>query len=149
MRDTAGRADELQVPRLVFDEMLGHAREGAPLEICGVLAGRAGRVERIYKGDNIEPSAVSYQLDPVQQIRFQKAIREEGMRMLAIYHSHPAGRAYPSPKDVELAVWEAVYIIIGLGGIGMGGAPGDEKTPEVRAFLIEEGKIRETGLKII
>ncbi len=57
--------------------------------------------------------------------------------MVAIYHSHPSSSAYPSPKDVSLAFYEdAVYVIAGLAG----------KAPEVKAFSIREGEIREVEI---
>lgn len=119
--------------------MVGHAISGSPFEVCGVLAGKGNLVEFIYRGQNVDASPVSYQLDPGQQLEIEKEMKKEGRKMLCIYHSHPAGPAYPSPKDVSLAVWDTVYIIIGLAG----------EAPEVRAFIIEDASIREAGLEII
>jgi proteasome lid subunit RPN8/RPN11 len=128
----------LEIPKHIHDDMLSHAREGAPVEVCGILAGKGSRVERIYRGTNADPSAVSYEFDPREQLRIQKEIRNLGLEMLAIYHSHPGGVAYPSPKDIRLALWDAVYIIIGLAGEG----------PEVRGYRIDEGKVEEAALKV-
>lgn len=128
----------LEIPKLIYKEMLSHAREGLPFEICGILAGKENRVERIYKGKNVDPSPVSYRLDPKEQLRWQKEMRAAGLRMLAIYHSHPEGRAYMSPKDKELAVWETAYIVIGFG----------PREPEVRGFRVEGGEVKEIQFKI-
>ncbi len=128
----------LFIPEDVYRQMLRHAQEGAPVEVCGILAGKENRIELIYRGTNSDPSAVSYQLDPKEQFFIQKDIRRRGLGMLAIYHSHPAGRAWPSPKDISLALWDAVYIIIGLLGEG----------PEVKGFIIRDGRVEEEELTV-
>jgi proteasome lid subunit RPN8/RPN11 len=117
----------------------GGGRGGAPVEVCGILAGKSNLAERIYKGSNVDPSPVSYQLDPREQLRIEKELRRDGLRMLAIYHSHPAGRAVPSAKDIELGVWDAVYIIVGLSG-----------GPEVKGWrFFEGGKALEAEIKVV
>ncbi|MDA8169233.1 MAG: M67 family metallopeptidase [Nitrospiraceae bacterium] len=141
MRATVSSAvNILKIPSEICREMLLHARAGAPLEICGILAGRGNTVERIYKGSNIEASEVSYELDPREYLRIEKEFRSEGMRMLAIYHSHPIGHARPSHKDITLAVWDAVYIIIGLA---------DRDNPDVKGFRINGDEAREIKLRVI
>ena len=117
----------LEIPSGIYEDMLSHAGGDSKNEVCGILAGQGSRVERIFRGKNSDRSSVSYELDPRQQLEIEKELAKSGMRMLAIYHSHPMGQAYPSPKDIQLAVWDVVYIIIGL--------PGD-KNPQVRAFRI-------------
>jgi len=88
---------------------------------------------------NNEGSPVSYLMDPTEQFRVMKDIREKGLSMIAIFHSHPASRPYPSPKDVELAFYEdAAYVIVGLGG----------EEPEVKAFSIREQQIQEIGVVV-
>jgi len=129
----------LKIPRSIYEDMLSHAGSGGPIEVCGILAGRNGVVENIYRGTNADFSPTSYQFPPQEQFFIQKDIRESGLEMLAIYHSHPAGPAYMSPKDRELAVWDAVYVVIGF--------PGDE--PQVKAFLARNGTIEEIILEII
>ncbi len=127
--------DGLDIPADIYREMVSHATGDRENEVCGILGGyprdkknsKKNLVERIFRGENVDRSPVSYQLDPRQQLRIEKELKKEGMQMLAIYHSHPHGQAYPSPKDVLLAVWDVIYIIIGL--------PGDEKQ-QVRAFRI-------------
>ena len=122
--------------------MLSHARAGGPIEVCGILAGRGETVEKTYRGTNVDFSPTSYQFPPQEQFFIQKDIRNSGLRMLAIYHSHPAGPAYMSPKDRELAEfgeWDAVYIVIGF--------PGGE--PEVKGFVVRDGQVEESALEII
>jgi len=117
-----------------ISQMVGHARAEAPLEACGVLAGKEGVVERVYPAINMEKSLVRYTMDPQQQFRIFMEIEERGWELLGIYHSHPGGAAYPSERDIELAFYpDSVHFIISLA----------EDKPKVRAFRIIEGEVRE------
>ncbi len=104
-----------------------------------MLAGDRNTAEKIYKMMNIENSSVSYMMDPEEQFRVMKDMRKNGHKMVAIYHSHPHSQAYPSPKDVSLAFYsDQIYIIVGLT---------DKDRPEVRAFEIFEGDVREVQIQ--
>lgn len=128
---------KLIIPQEIFNEMLDHCREGYPKEACGILAGNGNEVKKIYKMINIENSPVSYRLDPKEQFRVMKEIRQENLSMLAIYHSHPSSAPYPSSKDVELAFYDdVVYIIISL----------ISKEPTVKGYFIKSGSIKEVTL---
>jgi proteasome lid subunit RPN8/RPN11 len=130
---------ELLIPRQILDEMLAHCREGHPNEACGILAGRGNEVLKIYKIHNLESSPVSYLMDSMEQFRGMKDMRENSLDMLGIFHSHPSSAAYPSPKDVSLAFYEdAAYVIVSFAG----------KEPEVKAFSIRGGEIREVGVVV-
>ncbi len=132
--------DGLCIPLPLFDRMVAHCMTAYPNETCGILAGRDRVIEKIYEMTNIEPSPVSYLMDPKEQFLAMKEMRNEGKRMIAIYHSHPQSPAYPSGKDVSLAFYpDTVYIIVGLA---------DRGKPEVRGFEISEGKVREVSIDL-
>ena len=60
-----------------------------------------------------------------------------GEELVAIYHSHPATQAYPSPTDrAESHYPEAIYVLVSL----------RERTPDVRGFQIRDGWVREVAL---
>ncbi len=125
---------DITIPENIINEMIQHAREGYPEEVCGILAGDESAVTTIYRMTNTEHSPVSYFMDPREQFQVMKDMRQKGLKMLAIYHSHPEAEAYPSQKDVRLAFYDDVaYIIISL----------LHKEPVVRAFSIRDGKITE------
>lgn len=126
----------LRIRKKIYEEMINHCTDSLPYEACGILAGRE-EVTHIYKIRNIEPSSISYFMDPLEQLRAMKDMRERNIAIIAIYHSHPCGNAYPSQKDVELAIYEVYYVIIAI-----------EPKIEVRAFIIKDKKIEETTLKI-
>ncbi len=130
----------IEIPNSVISEMVEHAREGHPNEVCGIVAGKDFASSHAYRMTNTEPSPVSYQMDPKEQLRVEKNMREQGEKMLAIYHSHPDSEAYPSAKDAREAYqwnWNALYIIIGM----------IKNTPSIRAFSIEDGRIDEITVK--
>ncbi len=126
--------DQIRVPSSILQEIINHAREGYPEEVCGILAGNDDEVIRIYRMTNMEHSPVSYFMDPKEQFQVMKQMRSEGLKMVAIYHSHPDSQAYPSQKDVSLAFYDDVaYIIVSLA----------EEPPLVNAFEIKGGSVRE------
>jgi len=132
---------ELIIPKDLLEKILDHCKMAFPNEACGILAGKGEQVSRVYAMTNIEPSPVSYFMDPGEQFRVQKEMRERGEGMIAIFHSHPQSPAYPSAKDVKLAFYDdAVYMIVGLSGSG---------ADEIRAFNIREGNVTEIGIRAV
>jgi len=128
----------LNIPGALFERMLAHCRESYPDEACGLLAGAGDRVTFLFEMTNTEASPVSYFMDPKEQFRAMKEMREKGLQLVGIFHSHPQSPAYPSPTDVSLACYdEAVYIIVSLV---------ERERPEVKAFSIVAGKIEEVAL---
>jgi proteasome lid subunit RPN8/RPN11 len=119
--------------------VISHCKSVYPNEACGLLAGERNIAEKIYRITNIEKSSVSYMMDPDEQFRVMKEMRKNGHEIVAIYHSHPYSQAYPSPVDVSLAFYpDPVYLIVGLT---------DKNRPEVRAFEILEGDVREVQIE--
>lgn len=115
----------IRIPRAEFDRMLGHASQEAPLEACGLVAGRTHahdvrEVVRIVPLPNAEHSPVHFTIDPSAQLAALKAIRAEGLELLGNWHSHPATPARPSLEDRRHAHDpHASYLILSLSG----GAP--------------------------
>jgi len=131
---------QLVIPRHLLDKVISHCHEVYPNEACGILAGKEGVVQKVYKMKNTENSPVSYMMNPKEQFTVMKEIRKEGLDLTAIYHSHPDLDAYPSPRDVKLAFYsESVYVIVSLLNNG----------PMIRAFTIKEGNIEEVEIKVI
>ncbi len=121
-----------------METILRHVRSAAPLEACGLLAGRGATVLRVYPLSNEDRSEVSYRLNPEEQYHVFVEIEAQGQQLIGIYHSHPQTVAYPSTRDIEAAYYpEAVYLIVSLI---------DETSPEVRAFRIRNGDVQEEQL---
>ena len=59
--------DALEIPQEIFSQMLAQAREEAPLEACGILAGSGHRVQHFYKMANTDQSADHFTMAPEEQ----------------------------------------------------------------------------------
>ena len=94
---------EICIPKDIFERMLDQAIAEAPIEACGILAGRDSRVERMYRMINTEGREDHYMMEPREQFAVAKDIRAAGLSMLAIYHSHPATAARPSAENRRVA----------------------------------------------
>ncbi len=139
----------LTIPKADLQRLFEHALAGYPNEACGMLAGKNGKVEKVYTMRNAKPGPDYYEMDAEEQFRVMKDIRDSGFDMIGLFHSHPTGRAYPSSVDVEQAYWpgtqlpnypDAVYVIVSLM---------DRRNPVARGFSIEEGKVTEVPLSVI
>lgn len=129
----------IMLPKEFAQEMLAQAKEKAPYEACGIIAGKGGRAVKLYRTANAEHSETTYRLEPEEQYKIFMEMEEKGWELWAIYHSHPAFPAYPSARDIKQAYFpEALYIIVSLA----------QEEPEIRAFRIVEGEVREEEVVI-
>lgn len=130
----------LTIARSVYAEMLAATQAAAPLEACGLLAGTDDRVTKCYVLNNADASPEHYSMKPEEQFAALKDMRAAGLRMLGIWHSHPASPARMSEEDLRLAYTpDAVYVILSL-----------EKPaqPQVRAFVVCDNAAQETPVVV-
>ena len=122
-------------------QLIAQARRDAPNETCGLIGGRDARALEIYPLKNIDASPrTCYFADPQELVRATLDIQVRGWQVLAIYHSHPASPAYPSPTDVARTFYpDAIYIVISLL---------NPETTQVRGFQIHGSQISEVTLDI-
>lgn len=108
----------VRVPEPVLAEVLDHAREGQPHEVCGILAGEADEprtVERAFPTENVHDNPrTEYLIDPDEQFQVIMEVEDElGLDVVGFYHSHPSGPQHLSSTDVERASWpDAVYLLV-------------------------------------
>ena len=129
-------AERLAFPAELRQELIAHAREGTPDEVCGILAGRDGRVERVFRVSNTADAVsaergvfreresgvaapgrkpVHYYMDPRDQLRVYNEIDDLGLDVIGYYHSHTHSEARPSPTDIRLATdLTPVYVLVSL-----------------------------------
>jgi proteasome lid subunit RPN8/RPN11 len=129
----------VRVPKVIYEELLVHAREEAPNECCGLIGGSDGVAKTVYRARNVEASPLRYNLDPQDQFRIMTEMDERGEELSAIYHSHTASPAYPSQTDINLAAYpDALYLIVSL-------AEGEK---DLRGFSITDGEVTEVDLAV-
>ena len=98
----------------VIATLLAEAARAAPAECCGLLLGRAGRIEEARPAANVSPEPLRrFEIDPATLIAAHRAARAGGLDLIGYYHSHPAGYPHPSTTDREHAsgddrVWAIV-----------------------------------------
>lgn len=121
--------------------MLQQARAEAPVEACGILAGKDSMVEKLYKMTNVDNSSDHFMMEPKEQFAVVKDVRDAGLKMLAIYHSHPNTPARPSAEDIRLALArDVVHVIVSLQ---------NSNRLAVRGFVIENGNVTEVLVRIV
>jgi proteasome lid subunit RPN8/RPN11 len=121
--------------------LLGEARRNPSRECCGLLAGRDGVISVIFPAGNALASAAAYEIAPDELFALFRAMREQGLDHLGIYHSHPNTDNAPSPTDIERAYYpEAAYFII---------SPRADAPRPVRAFRIAGGRAEELEIETI
>lgn len=131
----------LTVEEPLMKAMLAAAREAAPLEACGLLGGLNGRATEFYRLTNAEASGEHYSMLPGEQFAAVKDMREKGVKMLSIWHSHPATPARMSDEDLRLAYTpDVVYLIVSLA------AP---DAPGLRGFVVEPHRVIEAEVRIV
>jgi proteasome lid subunit RPN8/RPN11 len=119
-------------------EILAYLEAHAPLEACGLLAGKGNRVEKVLFVRNQAQSPVRFVMDPHEQLQAFEWIDDHGLDLLGIFHSHPAGPETASPTDIAEAAYEVVHVICSR-------RDGEWK---LRGFWIEAGNAAETPLHI-
>ena len=131
---------DLEIRQDIFSRVIEHARREYPLESCGILVGKNGKITKVYPMENTEKSSSSYLMAPEEQLKVFREVEAEGLELSAIYHSHPHSPALPSQRDVDYAFYpDSLILIISLM---------DPKGPQLGVFQIENGKIEQKGLKI-
>ena len=138
----------IEIARADYEAMVAHAQRDFPDECCGLLAGAADQVRRVYPMVNVEHSPSTYRVDPLDLLKVFQELddtaqrpEEHRLEMVGIYHSHTHSEAYPSPTDVLYARGypEAAYLIISLT---------DRAAPVARAFRIEGERICEEEVRV-
>jgi proteasome lid subunit RPN8/RPN11 len=136
----------VQIAPELLAQLLDHARAEAPNECCGVLAtlpsrdGAPARAVAAHRALNAAASPLRFEIDGREVMRLLEEIEQAGYELGGIYHSHTRTAPYPSQTDINFAAsWPGVeWVIVGLAG------PGE---PDVRSYLIEEGRVREVALE--
>ena len=122
----------------MLETIIAHAEAGFPDEVCGILAGKQDQAIALHRGRNVSSTPrVAYELD-LDTLALQIGFANDGMELVGIYHSHPAGPEIPSATDIAQSYYpDAITIICSLE---------DPSQPTLRAFRIVDGEISDVHL---
>jgi len=128
----------LELSQSLLQEMIAYVDMYAPLEACGVLAGKDARVEKMIGVLNQAQSPVRFVMDPYEQLNAFDWIDSNGLDLVGIFHSHPAGPEIVSATDILEAAYAVVHVILARTGMQW----------KARGFWIENGEAKEVTLQI-
>jgi proteasome lid subunit RPN8/RPN11 len=129
----------LSLGRNHWQEMLEHVDRHAPLEACGLLAGKNNRVEKVILVRNQAQSPVRFVMDPYEQLQAFEWIDSNSLDLLGIFHSHPAGPETVSATDIAEAAYKVVHLIWSR----------NQDSWKARGFWLENGSATEVPLQIL
>lgn len=130
----------LKIERKIFNAMLAHGRREEPNEACGYLAAKDGVICHHFELTNIDAAPDHYSMNPKEQFATIRRIREMGMEVAGVYHSHPETPARPSVEDMRLAYDpNMTYVIVSL----MAGVD------PVLAYKIKQGVVNNIPLQVV
>jgi [CysO sulfur-carrier protein]-S-L-cysteine hydrolase len=145
----------LLIPRNHYDAMVAQAQTELPNECCGLLAGlvmetalpscsssrvKVGNVLQRYPLVNNAASPREYLANDRTLFEAYRDMRNRGLDLLAVYHSHPASDPVPSKTDLARNYFEQiVHLIISL--------TADE--PVVRAWWLGQQDYREADWGVL
>jgi [CysO sulfur-carrier protein]-S-L-cysteine hydrolase len=129
---------QLKISQKHWQEMLDYVEQNAPLESCGLLAGKNDQVGKVIFVRNQAQSPARFVMDPYEQLKAFDWIESNGLDLLGIFHSHPAGPETASVTDISEAAYEVVHLIWSR----------NQERWNVRGFWIENGSVTEVPLQI-
>ena len=131
---------DLEIHEELLNRIIEHARQEYPLESCGILAGKAGKITNFYSMINAKKRSSCYLMEPEEQLKVFLEIEKRGLELSAIYHSHPHTAAFPSQRDVDYAFYpDSLILIISLM---------ERENRQIGAFQIEKGRIQKKTIKV-
>lgn len=123
-----------------MDDMANHAMWDISKEACGYLGAVNGTINTCYRMRNMDDSDEHFTLDPGEQFSVIRDMRKSGIKLAAVYHSHPETPARPSEEDIRLANDPNVsYVIVSL-------ADGDVS---IKSFRIKKGKAVSEEIELV
>lgn len=134
----------IYIEKKEYEKIIEQAKKEFPNECCGFLAGNKKEqnlfIKTAYAMTNIDASSEHFSMDPKEQFKAVKSIRENNMELVGNYHSHPYTPSRPSEEDKRLAYDpKAIYGILSL----------EKEEPVFNLFKIEKGNVEKIQYEII
>lgn len=133
--------NSLTLTKEQYQKMITYVDSHAPLEACGLLAGRDSKVEHVIVVSNQAQSTVRYVMNPIEQLHAFEWIDSNGLDLIGIFHSHPSGPETVSPTDLAEAAYAVVYVILAR--------MDNAHAWSARGFWLENGKYSEVVLQVL
>ena len=107
----------LTIPASHWQSLIAHLRSALPAEGCGLLAAPETEdgdlaITHLFPGRNILDSPTRFRMDPVEVISAFRYMRENDLRLAAIFHSHPTSPPTLSATDLREAHYPNAAIVI-------------------------------------
>ena len=105
----------MRLPADLYQAIKRHALDTAPRECVGLVGGFGGDLCAVFPLENIADDPTDqYQVALGDQQVALQTIANAGLKLCAVYHSHPRAAAVPSLRDIREA-FPGIHIIIGMG----------------------------------
>lgn len=140
-------SDVIHITREAYSSILSQAQHDAPIESCGYALGTIDGDGNILITENrpltnIDHSSEHFSFDPKEQFAAIKYARQQGLKVIGNWHSHPASPSRPSEEDKRLAFDPtALYLILSLAPDVSGHPYVAEGEPVLNAFKIVDGNV--------
>lgn len=132
---------KVTITRQAYESILAQARQDAPVESCGYLLGldKESATEN-YAMTNIDHAEEHFSLDPKEQFAAIKYARQNALKVVGNWHSHPVSPSRPSQEDIRLAYDPSIlYFILSLAA----------EEPVLNAFRIQNGNVEKLPVTIV
>src|ERR1700678_1723210 len=129
----------IEIHSAILRAMIEHARRETRPECCALRAGSGYKITHAYPAKNVAANpATSYEVSTKEIVNLTRQIRETGLELLGIYHSHPNENEEPSETDISAVGYpDLAYFII---------SHISDEHPQVRAFSIRDLQTSELNL---
>ncbi len=165
----------LVIPQRILDDLIAHARELAPYECCGLLAGTDNTVTHSYRIKNIvalegaqhlssfdqakaahlerlspaDRAEIAFVMDMQDFSAAKKDIRTRGLDLQVVYHSHPQDPARPSVTDIKIATdYEEIWPKINLPTPAYLLISLMHDVPDIQTYWINAGQVTKTDVLV-
>lgn len=130
----------LQLPAMIFEELVHHATRESPYESVGMLIGKDGLVFEYLPLINELQSPTRFLTEARSMLQAEKRRRQLGCDVLAIVHSHPTSEPIPSQYDVaDHYSNDVMCVIVSL----------MQAEPHLRSWWIVNGEVLEARWEMI
>ncbi|MHA1743464.1 MAG: Mov34/MPN/PAD-1 family protein [Candidatus Heimdallarchaeota archaeon] len=131
------------LPRKLLEKIVFHAQKALPNEsvsiIGGKIEGETAHSKVVFTPENEDRSQVTFSVDPITLLDIYKKIEQQGLKLIAIYHTHPAA---PKPSGTDLFYMEVnpyVWLI---------SSTSEPERPQ-GYLLLKDGTLKKITVKII